>query len=141
MQIFSSITDWHDHVRAGLKYVKTAGNGLSRRAVFNNELIFQLAAMGIEKIMVGISQYYGQMPSDHTLSGLVDALEDVCALDDDLAGMIRRVEKMDDMCTLSPERRTPPGDMEVQMALLVGREVAAFARHHLPWETIDTAAA
>jgi hypothetical protein len=37
--------------------------------VFNNELIFQRAAMAIEKLMVGVFQYYHQMPFDHTLDG------------------------------------------------------------------------
>ena len=141
MQIFSSISDWHDHVRDGLKYVKTASNGLSRRAVFNNELIFQLAAMGIEKIIVGVCQYYGQMPADHTLSGLVDALAEVCPLNDDLAGMIRRIEEMDDMCSLRPGHRIPPGDAEIEIALLTGREVAGFAKRHIPMKAIATEAA
>ena len=87
---------------------RTANNGLSRRAVFNNELIFQLAAMGIEKLMVGVCQYHHQMPTDHTLSGLVEALSEVCPMDADLAGMIKRIELIDDMCTLSPARRIPP---------------------------------
>ena len=141
MQIFSSISDWHDHVRDGLKYVKTASNGLSRRAVFNNELIFQLAAMGIEKIIVGVCQYYGQMPTDHTLSGLVEALTAVCPMDDDLADMIRRIEQMDDMCSLRPDHRNPPGDVEIEIALLAGRELASFAKQHVPMKMIATEAA
>jgi hypothetical protein len=67
-----SITGWQDHILAGRQYLKTASKGLSRPAVFNNELIFQLAAMAIEKLMVGVCQYHQQMPVDHTLSGLVE---------------------------------------------------------------------
>lgn len=52
MQI-PSITGWQDHILAGCQYLKTASNGLSRRAVFNNELIFQLAVMAIEELMAG----------------------------------------------------------------------------------------
>jgi hypothetical protein len=141
MQIRSSITDWQDHVRDGFQYLKTAGNGLNRREVFNNELIFQLAAMGIEKIMTGICQYHGRMPTDHTLSGLVEALKTVCALDEDLAAMIVRLEHMDDMCALSTERRKPPGDQDIQVALLAGREVTGWARRHVPLKAAAPAAA
>ena len=114
---------------------------MGRRKVFNNELILQLAAMGIEKVMVGICQFHGRMPMDHTLSGLVDTLASVCPVNDELAGMVKRIEQIDDMCTLSPERRIPPGDMDIHLTLLAGREVASFAKRVLPREAIDTAAA
>jgi hypothetical protein len=136
MQMLSSISDWHDHVRAGAQYIQTAVGGLQRREVFTNELVFQLAAMGIEKIIVGLCQYYGRMPSDHTLSGLLTDLAAVRPLDEALAERVRRVEMIDDMCTLDAERRIPPGDIEVQLALLTGREVAVFARQHVPWDAI-----
>jgi len=136
MQILPSISDWQDHVQAGMQYLKTAGRGLNRRSVFNNELIFQLTAMAIEKIIVGICQYYGRMPTDHTLSGLVETLESVCPLEGDLAGMIRRIEQMDDMCALGPDHRLPPGDVEIEIALLAGREVARFARRQVPMNAI-----
>lgn len=131
MQI-SSITGWQDHIMAGCQYLKTANNGLSRRAVFNNELIFQLAAMAIEKLMVGVSQYHRQMPTDHTLSGLVEALAEVCPMDADLAAMIKRIEQIDDMCSLAPDHRVPPGDVDIQGILIAGHEVACFAKKHVP---------
>ena len=136
-----AITGWQDHIRAGSRYLKTASNGLSRRAVFNNELIFQLAAMGIEKLMVGVCQYHHQMPTDHTLSGLVAALSEVCPMDADLAGMIKRIEQIDDMCTLRPARRVPPGDLDIQGILFAGREVACFAKAHVPVEDMAFEAA
>lgn len=140
MQI-QSITGWQDHIQAGCQYLKTASNGLSRRAVFNNELIFQLAAMAIEKFMVGVCQYHRQMPTDHTLSGLVEALAEVCPMDADLADMIKRIEVIDDMCTLTPVHRLPPGDLDIQGILIAGREVACFAKAHVPMEDMAFEAA
>lgn len=140
MQI-QSITGWHDHIQAGSQYLKTASNGLYRRAVFNNELIFQLAAMAIEKLMVGVCQYHRQMPTDHTLSGLVEALSEVCPIDAELADMIRRIEDIDDMCALTPVHREPPGDLDIQTILIVGHEVACFAKQNVPWEDGGLAAA
>lgn len=140
MQI-QAITGWQDHIQAGSQYLKTASNGLSRRTVFNNELIFQLAAMGIEKLMVGVCQYHHQMPTDHTLSGLVEALSEVCPIDAELAGMIRRIEDIDDMCALTPVHRKPPGDLDIQTILIVGHELACFAKQNVRWEDLGQAAA
>ena len=138
---FQAITGWHDHILAGCQYLRTASNGLSRRAVFNNEVIFQLAAMAIEKLLVGVCQYHQQMPTDHTLSGLVEALSAVCPLDADLVGMIKRIERIDDMCSLTPEHREPPGDIDIQGILIAGREIACFAKQHVPRNVRDVAAA
>ncbi|MGD9329979.1 MAG: hypothetical protein PVJ53_01635 [Desulfobacterales bacterium] len=135
-----SITGWQDHILAGRQYLKTATQGLSRPAVFNNELIFQLAAMAIEKIMVGVCQYHQQMPVDHTLSGLVAALAPVCPGHEELAARIKGIEAIDDICTLSAARRKSPDDGAVRQILAVGCEVRRFARQHVPWEGMQTAA-
>ncbi|WP_319405228.1 hypothetical protein [uncultured Desulfosarcina sp.] len=136
MQI-QSITGWHEHILAGSKYLKTASNGRSRPGVFNNELIFQLAAMAIENLIVGVSQYHHQMPVDHTLSGLVEALSPACPMDAELADRIKAIEQIDDMCSLKPVHRNAPSDMAIQGILAVGRQVVGFARQHVPWGEVE----
>ena len=130
MQI-QSITGWQDHILAGQEYLKTATNGVSRPAVFNNELIFQMAAMAIEKLIVGMAHYHHQMPADNTLSGLVAALSEICPMDPELADRIRQIETVDDMCALTVEHREPPGDDTIREILAVGREVADFVDRHV----------
>jgi hypothetical protein len=132
MQI-QSLTGWQDHIQAGRKYLNTANKGQSRPTVFNNELIFQLTALAIEKLIVGVCQYHRQMPLDHSLSGLVEALAPVCRLDDKLADRIKWIEQIDDMCALTPVNRNAPSAMEIQGILDVGRQVAGFAEQHVPF--------
>jgi hypothetical protein len=127
----SSISNWDDHITAGRKYLKTASNGRSRPAVFNNELVFQLAAMAIERFIVGLSQYHHRMPVDHTLAGLVAELGPVCPMSTDLADRIKGIEIIDDMCSLSPAIRIPPGQTAVREILAVCHEVQDFVDAHL----------
>jgi hypothetical protein len=121
-----SVTGWQDHILAGRQYLKAARNGKTRPAVFNNELVFQLAAMAIEKFIVGVAQYHRLMPNDHTLSGLVAELSGVCSLEADLAGRIKRIETIDDMCALAVDHRRSPRDDVIREILEVGCEVARF---------------
>lgn len=121
-----AISDWDDHITAGHNYLKTACNGLARPSVFNDELVFQLASMAIERLIVGLSQFHHRMPVDHTLSGLVAELAPICAIPKDLADRIRAIETIDDMCSLSPAQRIPPNQTAVQEVLAVGREVQDF---------------
>jgi len=126
-----SALDWEEHISAGRKYLKTAGNGLARPLVFNNELIYQLTAMAVEKLLVGVFQYHRKMPADHTLEGLVDELALFCPLDKDLADGIKGLGRFDDMCPLVPVNRSIPSDMEIKTILTVGREVASFAEQQV----------
>jgi hypothetical protein len=123
--------DWQEHITAGQKYLKTAGNGLARPSVFNNELIYQLTAMAVEKLLVGVFQYHHKMPADHTLDGLVDELALFCPLDKGLAESIKDLGRYDDMCPLVPVNRSIPNDMEIKTILTVGRQVVAFAERQV----------
>ena len=119
--------DWEDHIRTGRKYLETAVNGLARPAVFNNTLIFQLTAMAVEKLLVGVFQYNGKMPCGHTLDGLVDELSLFCPLDKDLAEKIKELGRFDDMCPLVPVNRIIPDAVQIKAILAVGDQVAEFA--------------
>lgn len=128
-----SILNWHDHITAGRKYLKTAGNGLARPSVFNNELVYQLTAMAVERLLVGLFQYHQKMPADHTLGGLVEELTGFCPLDEELAESIKHLGRFDDMCPLTPVKRTIPDDLEIRAILVVGQKVAAFTEQQVCW--------
>ena len=136
-----SISGWKQHVVDGTKYLNTALNGLSRPKVFNNELIFQLAAMAIEKMIVGVYQYHNEMPTDHTLSGLVDGLAAICPMNPGLSERIKRIEAMDNMCPLVPVRRESPEDTLIKEILDTGLDVADYARKNAPVDDHDPMAA
>lgn len=123
-----SALDWQEHITAGRKYLQTACKGLDRPAVFNNILIYHLAAMAVEKLLVGVWQYHRQMPADHTLDGLVDGLVGICPLGPDLADSIKHIGRFDDMCPLVPPSRSIPNDMEIRAILAVGRQLADFVQ-------------
>ena len=126
-----NVLNWQEHISAGRKYLKTACNGLARPSVFNNELIYQLTAMAVERLLVGVFQYHRKMPADHTLEGLVDELVLLCPLDSELADGIKGLGRFDDMCPLIPVNRMVPDDMEIKAILALGRQVVAFAEQQV----------
>ena len=127
----SSALNWQEHITAGRKYLETASNGLTRPVVFNNELIYHLTAMAIEKLLVGVWQYHQQMPADHTLNGLVDGLVKFCPMDKDLSDGIKETGRFDDMCPLVPVNRSIPNDIQIKAMLAVGQQMAIFAEHQI----------
>lgn len=127
----STSLDWQEHIDTGRSFLKTAGNGLTRPTVFTNELIYQITAMAIENLLVGVWQYHRQMPVDHTLDGLVDGLAQFCPLKSDLAESIKEIGRFDDMCPLVPVHKSIPDDQEIRAILAVGQQVAEFAAQQI----------
>ena len=119
--------DWQVHFETGRRYLKTATNGLARKSVFNNKLIYHLTAMAVEHLLVGVYQYHQQMPADHTLDGLVDGLSSICPLSPGLADDVKTIGRYDDMCPLVPVNPCTPNDTEIKAILAVGRQVAGYA--------------
>lgn len=136
-----AISGWEDHLLKGRKYLRTARKGRRRTAVFNAELVFQLAAMGIENIMAGLCQYHRQMPTDHTLSGLVAALASVCPLDPDLARRIGLIEAKEDLCSLSAARKPTPDAELIEAILEAGQELIDFTEQKIPLDISAQASA
>lgn len=130
MEHYSNL-NWQEHITAGQKYLSTAANGLSRSSVFTNDLVHQLTAMAIEHLLSGIYLFHGQMPTDHTLDGLVDGLAAFCPLDTQLAEGIKHLNQYDDMCPLVPVGRVIPDDMAIKAMLALGKQVAGFVKLHV----------
>jgi hypothetical protein len=123
--------NWQEHIASGRKYLNTAVNGLSRPSVFSNDLVHQLTAMAIEHLLAGVYLFHGQMPTDHTLDGLVDGLAPFCPLDIHLAECIKMLNQYDDMCPLVPVGRVVPDDTAIKVILAVGKQVAGFVDLHV----------
>lgn len=67
-----AITGWQDFLVEGDAYLKT-GNGAyaKRRTVFTPEIIYNIIAMGIEKLVMATLMKVGELPYNHTMYDLV----------------------------------------------------------------------
>jgi hypothetical protein len=136
---YDASLNWQKHMDAGRRYLKTAINGLDRKSVFNNELIYHLTAMAIEHLLAGVYQYYQKMPADHTLDGLVDGLSSFCPLSPSLAESIKAIGRYDDMCPLVPVNPCVPNDTQIQDILAIGRQVVGFTELKVKQSLIQNA--
>ena len=120
------LVDWQEYVKEGHQYFKTAVNGIKRPEVFTPELVYQITAMAIEKMLVGLSQFHRQMPGDHTLEGLVEGLDQICPLEAHLAEQVKALGRLDNMCLLEPVNRLIPDDREISAMLETASQVEVF---------------
>ncbi|WP_373498793.1 hypothetical protein [Desulfococcus sp.] len=123
---------WQIFIDEGDRYLKTAMNGSRRRPrVFTPEILYNLIAMAIEKHAMGYLMYHHQLPDNHTLRDLMDALRKVGDLNEDLYGRVVDMDRFQEICSVFQYRRDIPEAADVATFMDIGGEVSAFVRNRL----------
>lgn len=130
--------DGTEFIQEGHKYLKTARNGLKRREVFNNELIFNLISLSVEKLLVGLCMHRGHMPADHTLAGIVGETNRLCPMEEPLLEAIQMMDRVQDLCSLEVSRGVIVSDKQIRALLKMNGQVAAFVNQHVMMPTVDS---
>ncbi|WP_054032748.1 hypothetical protein [Desulfatitalea tepidiphila] len=127
------MSDWSAFVHEGHQYLKTARNGHQRKTVFNNELVFNLIGLSIEKLLVGLCLHRGHMPMDHTLSGIVSEADRLCPMGASLTTAVGMMNRVQDLCSLDADSRCTVDDDQIENLLAMNERVAAFVRDKTRW--------
>ena len=123
--------DWQIFIDEGDQYLKTAFGGSRRPQVFTPEILYNLVAMAIEKHAMGYLLYHRQMPDNHTLRDLMDALRKVADLDDDLYGRVVDMDRFQEICSVFQYHRDIPEQEDVSTFLDLGYEIKSFIKNKL----------
>ena len=124
-----------EFIREGRQFLNTARNGLQRKAVFNNELIFNLIGLSLEKLLVGLCLERGYMPADHTLAGIVNETNRLCPMEARLIEAIRMMDRVQDLCSLDVTRGCVVSDLQIENLLAMNEQVASFVNENAPTST------
>ena len=84
----------------GRKFLKTACGGLKRPAVFNEEILYNILLMSIEKNIMGILIYHGDMADNHTVTDLLDSLQRVIKIDEKVVADLLEFERYQTICSV-----------------------------------------
>ncbi|MBM9614780.1 hypothetical protein JWJ90_10840 [Desulfobulbus rhabdoformis] len=71
-----SIENYEEFKTEGLQYLQLAENAFAKKKkAFTTEILYNIAAMAIEKLVMSSLMEIGRLPYNHTMHDLVDALE------------------------------------------------------------------
>lgn len=72
-----SIEGWEEYLREGRQYLNTASRAFTgRRSAFTSEILYNVIAMAIEKLVMGALMQSGNLPYNHTMRDLAEAMEE-----------------------------------------------------------------
>ncbi|MEW6501547.1 MAG: hypothetical protein AB1456_08660, partial [Thermodesulfobacteriota bacterium] len=112
------LEDWRSFNKEGDDYLKTALRAATkRREVFTAEILYNLAAMAIEKHIMALLMFHGDLADNHTMRDLVHSLERHLSLEPGLREPLLFLDTFQDICDLESYRHTPPGEAELAQIL------------------------
>lgn len=122
------ITGWQEFLKEGNQFLVTASNGYAKRKqVFTSEILYNLVGMGIEKLIMALLMKSGNLPYNHTMHDLVEAMEEF--LPGQLTGQADELKALDtyqEICDIESYNITPPTMDEVAKMLELAREVQSI---------------
>ncbi|MDD2464930.1 MAG: hypothetical protein PHI97_13115 [Desulfobulbus sp.] len=95
-----AIDDWQEYKAEGRQFLQLAETAfLKKKKAFTSEILYNLIAMGIEKLVMSALMEIGRLPYNHTMHDLVDALEQW--MPETIRGLeepIRHLDSYQDIC-------------------------------------------
>ena len=129
------ISDWQEFLGEGNQFLATASKAYARRReVFTSEILYNLVAMAIEKLIMALLMESGNLAYNHTMHDLVESMEEF--LPGHLAGLGEEIKALDafqEICDLESYTIRPPTMAEVAKML----ELAEKLQHLTITQTSD----
>nr|WP_321465218.1 hypothetical protein [uncultured Desulfobulbus sp.] len=95
-----AIENWEEYKVEGRQFLQLAETAFRhKKKVFTTEILYNLIAMAIEKLVMSALMEIGRLPYNHTMHDLVDALERW--MPEAIAGMeesVRQLDSYQDIC-------------------------------------------
>ncbi len=111
----------------GASYLRTANNGAQKRPdVFTPEIIYNLTAMAIEKFLMALIMYHGDLAENHTMRDLLRSARKYVKIQSGLARKLDYMDSFQEICSLSDYRKRTPTSEDIKEILAIGRQVKRF---------------
>jgi hypothetical protein len=100
-------------------YIRTLERSLERKSKFNNELLYQMSAMGFEKLFVALLAYHEINANHHTPLALIEEVETLLIVPKEINATAHLIGSYESICSVSGFGYKMPED-DVLREIIVG---------------------
>ena len=122
------IKGWQEFLTEGSQYLSTAANAYSaRKKAFTTEILYNLVAMSIEKLIMAMLMKSGNLPYNHTMHDLVDAMEEfIPGKLHNLGAELKALDAFQEICDQDEYNIKIPSTTEVGQMLKLAVEMESL---------------
>ena len=123
------IQGWPDFFEEGKAFLKTASSAhAGKKSAFSPEILYNIIAMAIEKFVMASLMRHGAMPCNHTMTDLVEAMEETFPGDlADIRHGLLQLDKYQDICHPEGFSIRPPKMTEIPAMLVLAGKMQSLA--------------
>lgn len=127
--IKNPIEDWPKYLEEGKAFLATAQNAYtSERKIFTPEILYNVVAMGIEKLIMAMLMKSGNLPYNHTIGDLVDAMDEFIPGNmKKLGAKLKALDAFQEICDLEKYTIKIPTKDEIKQMLSLAQELKSHA--------------
>lgn len=126
-----SIEGWQDFLEAGNGYLNTATAAHNRQVgTFTSAILYNIIAMAIEKFVMAALMHHGDLPYNHTMTDLVDAMETIFPGQlGDIRNSLIQLDRYQEICDLEGFSISPPPMEEIPIMLYLAKRVQTLVKN------------
>ncbi len=123
------IKGWQEFMEEGKAYLSTATNAyINKRPAFTPAILYNLVAMSIEKLIMAMLMKSGNLPYNHTIGDLVDAMDEFLPGDlGNLGTKLKALDAFQEICDIEEYSIKIPTMIEVGMMLELASRLVKLA--------------
>ncbi|MBK8806603.1 MAG: HEPN domain-containing protein [Bacteroidales bacterium] len=123
--IIAKSESWKEFHKEAEDYSKAAFSAFEK-GKFTHDTLYNIICMSIEKYLVAFSIFHGQMPMNHTLSGLIEEIKVKFPVTDELKKGIFFIDTFQDICIITSAQRKEPNNLEMKRMIDIMVDVKAW---------------
>lgn len=125
--------EWLVYLEEGEKFLSTAVGGHAKRPdIFTPEIVYNIAAMSIEKLFMSLLMAHGRLPDNHTLRDLTDAVRLLPNADEALLDEVASLDRFQEICCIDLYHRDIPASSDVGIFLSAAGKTRNYVMSRLP---------
>ncbi len=127
------IDGWETFFDEGKAFLLTATAAHQKnKKAFTPEILYNIIAMAIEKFVMAALMKHGALPYNHTMTDLVEALDDVFpGMINDVRKQLLLMDKYQEICDVDTFNIRPPGTDEIPGMLEMATRMQDLAHHRI----------
>ena len=127
-----SIDSWKEYQRDGEQFISVARRAIEKHnSRFTPEILYNLIAMGIEKLIMAFLMKRGDLAENHTMGDLLYSLQKHLGKLEELQEDFAYLDSFQEICELANYKRKAPALVEISRILKIGEKVQLKLACHM----------
>ncbi|MDH4317952.1 MAG: hypothetical protein OEV64_06145 [Desulfobulbaceae bacterium] len=126
------LEDWRTFIKEGEEYLATADSAFRKRSpAFTPEILYNISAMAIEKLLMGFLMFHNDLADNHTMADLISSVERHVSLKQGLKEDLLFIDSFQKICDPYHSTYKAPNREDIEKNISIAHCIRDFNEMHI----------